>query len=98
SSRRRHTRSKRDWSSDVCSSDLGENLSNLIPFDQPCGWNVVAATPLKVCDYTKEDPFLAHAGDWVKYQPVSRKEYDQIKADVERGTYKVETYAKKAVK
>src|SRR5699024_11420754 len=27
SSRRRHTRSKRDWSSDVCSSDLFENSS-----------------------------------------------------------------------
>src|SRR5699024_11827081 len=26
SSRRRHTRSKRDWSSDVCSSDLTRNL------------------------------------------------------------------------
>src|SRR5699024_11321595 len=26
SSRRRHTRSKRDWSSDVCSSDLGRAL------------------------------------------------------------------------
>src|SRR5699024_11779979 len=26
SSRRRHTRSKRDWSSDVCSSDLGSRL------------------------------------------------------------------------
>src|SRR5207249_9179297 len=26
SSRRRHTRSKRDWSSDVCSSDLGGRL------------------------------------------------------------------------
>src|SRR6266704_6230596 len=25
SSRRRHTRSKRDWSSDVCSSDLGRH-------------------------------------------------------------------------
>src|SRR5207249_8244052 len=25
SSRRRHTRSKRDWSSDVCSSDLAED-------------------------------------------------------------------------
>src|SRR5207249_9036778 len=25
SSRRRHTRSKRDWSSDVCSSDLGDD-------------------------------------------------------------------------
>src|SRR5699024_11652283 len=27
SSRRRHTRSKRDWSSDVCSSDLSTTLS-----------------------------------------------------------------------
>src|SRR5699024_12568564 len=26
SSRRRHTRSKRDWSSDVCSSDLEESI------------------------------------------------------------------------
>src|SRR5207249_9200381 len=26
SSRRRHTRSKRDWSSDVCSSDLGDRI------------------------------------------------------------------------
>src|SRR5699024_11761942 len=29
SSRRRHTRSKRDWSSDVCSSDLKEDV---LPF------------------------------------------------------------------
>src|SRR5207249_9540656 len=31
SSRRRHTRSKRDWSSDVCSSDLGRWESNPRP-------------------------------------------------------------------
>src|SRR5699024_11909236 len=29
SSRRRHTRSKRDWSSDVCSSDLYHKNSNM---------------------------------------------------------------------
>src|SRR5699024_11977692 len=29
SSRRRHTRSKRDWSSDVCSSDLKTSLSSM---------------------------------------------------------------------
>src|SRR5699024_9921652 len=28
SSRRRHTRSKRDWSSDVCSSDLGQPVGD----------------------------------------------------------------------
>src|SRR5690606_16301177 len=32
SSRRRHTRFSRDWSSDVCSSDLDENFSAAIPF------------------------------------------------------------------
>src|SRR5699024_5936081 len=33
--RRRHTRSKRDWSSDVCSSDLHENylMRRDVPFD-----------------------------------------------------------------
>src|SRR5207249_8006511 len=29
-SRRRHTRSKRDWSSDVCSSDLGQTDTRLV--------------------------------------------------------------------
>src|SRR5207249_5582713 len=31
SSRRRHTRSKRDWSSDVCSSDLFRRQAALLP-------------------------------------------------------------------
>src|SRR5690606_39985455 len=31
SSRRRHTRFSRDWSSDVCSSDLGNDYTELIP-------------------------------------------------------------------
>src|SRR5699024_1854017 len=28
---RRHTRSKRDWSSDVCSSDLVQDIEELVP-------------------------------------------------------------------
>src|SRR5699024_11882825 len=36
SSRRRHTRSKRDWSSDVCSSDLALMLQpKILLFDEP---------------------------------------------------------------
>src|SRR5699024_12207488 len=47
SSRRRHTRSKRDWSSDVCSSDLVVSLlylrGSLIP-----GEGAVPEAPLSV--------------------------------------------------
>ena len=70
------------------------NLSNLIPFDQPCGWNIIGATPLTICDYTKEDPFLVHAGEWVRYVPVSLREYHKIKEDVRKGTYRLKTYTK----
>lgn len=71
-----------------------ENLSNLIPFDQPCGWNIIGATPLKICDYTREDPFLVHAGDWVKYVPVSLKEYKRIQEEDQKGNYRLKTYEK----
>src|SRR2546429_4794433 len=33
SSRRRHTRCSRDWSSDVCSSDLGTKYSHVTPWE-----------------------------------------------------------------
>lgn len=72
------------------------NLSNLIPFPQPCGWNIVGATPLTICDYEKADPFLVHAGDWIKYVPITEKEYRKIREDVQKGTYRVKTYKKGA--
>src|SRR5207249_4902744 len=36
SSRRRHTRSKRDWSSDVCSSDLGKMVIIILTLTAGC--------------------------------------------------------------
>ena len=65
------------------------NLSDLIPFEQPCGWNIIGSTPLTICDYKKEEPFLVHAGEWIRYIPVSKKEYEQIKRADEAGTYQV---------
>ena len=67
-------------------------LSDFIPFEQPCGWNIIGSTPLDICNFAKEDPFLVRAGDWVKHIPVTKTEYDQIPRDVENGTYKVKTY------
>ena len=72
----------------------GENLSNILPFDQPCGWNLIGATPLKMCDYSKKDPFLLHAGQWIKFVPINETEYWKIKEDVEKGQYQCRTYEK----
>src|SRR5699024_11670275 len=47
SSRRRHTRSKRDWSSDVCSSDL-RFVSRLVRRVAVFNWNKTDHDVLKV--------------------------------------------------
>ena len=68
------------------------NLSDLIPFEQPCGWNIIGSTPLDICNYAKEEPFLLNAGEWVKHIPVTKDEYDKIRRDVENGTYQVKVH------
>src|SRR5690606_41036897 len=47
SSRRRHTRFSRDWSSDVCSSDLSHCRTML--FTYPHQWQKSLSNPLQLC-------------------------------------------------
>src|SRR3989449_9654854 len=48
SSRRRHTRCSRDWSSDVCSSDLGPPREELKP-PKPTWWKRKATIAAAAC-------------------------------------------------
>lgn len=69
-------------------------LSDIIPFDQPCGWNIIGTTPVLACDYRKPDPFLLKAGQWIRHVPVDRAEFLDIKRQVELGCYQCRTYEK----
>lgn len=69
-------------------------LSDIIPFDQPCGWNIIGSTPILACDYRKENPFLLQAGQWIRHIPIGLEEYNDIKRQVELGTYVCKTYEK----
>ena len=67
-------------------------LSDIIPFDQPCGWNIIGTTPILACDYRKETPFLLKAGQWIRHVPVDQAEFMEIKRQVELGEYQCRTY------
>lgn len=67
-------------------------LSDIIPFDQPCGWNIIGTTPVLACDYRKENPFLLKAGQWIRHVPVEKGEFLEIKRQVELGEYQCRTY------
>jgi KipI family sensor histidine kinase inhibitor len=68
------------------------NQSNMIPFPQPCGWNIIGAMPVDVCNYNRENPFLVQAGDWVKYIPINKDEYQKIRKQVIAGNYQCKRY------
>src|SRR5699024_689083 len=53
SSRRRHTRSKRDWSSDVCSSDLIINISSVAAFIPQPKFATYAASKSYVLSFSR---------------------------------------------
>lgn len=72
------------------------DLSDIIPFEQPCGWNIIGTTPLLVCDYRKPDPFLLRSGQWIRHIPIERNEFLEIRRQVELGEYRLRTYEKEA--
>src|SRR5699024_12087331 len=51
SSRRRHTRSKRDWSSDVCSSDLFNSILRTIFIDTLLGRALISIRQSHMVSY-----------------------------------------------
>src|SRR5699024_11604289 len=63
-SRRRHTRSKRDWSSDVCSSDLGaKNMDKVIIIGAgPAGLSAAITLAKHHKDVTVIDEYLEAGG------------------------------------
>lgn len=69
-------------------------LSDIIPFPQPCGWNIIGTTPVLACDYRKENPFLLRAGQWIRHVPVDRAEFEEIRRQVELGEYECRSYKK----
>src|SRR3546814_6392715 len=80
-----------DWSSDVCSSDLAGsvaiaiNLSNIYPTESPGGWHLLGRTPVEQFDLGRDPPILLSAGDRVRFRPVEKAEYDELKKRMEAG-------------
>ena len=60
------------------------NLTNITPFSQPCGWQVIGSTPLDITDYRRNKPFLFEAGDRLKFKAIDRAEYDRIREKEEK--------------
>src|SRR5690606_33268976 len=67
--RRRHTRFSRDWSSDVCSSDLENSLAQIVIDDEDVKW-IVAAKSNNLIAFDDNNTIDNTADDrWRSYGP-----------------------------
>ena len=61
--------------------------TGVYPLDSPGGWQLIGRTPVKLYDPDRERPILPEAGEYIRFYPVSREEYQKIAAGIEAGTW-----------
>lgn len=70
--------------------------TGIYPLETPGGWQIIGRTPVKLYDPQKQDPILLKAGDYIRFVPITEREYGKIEQQVLKGSYKVAKYKKEA--
>ncbi len=60
---------------------IGGKLTCIYPMATPCGWHLIGRSPMSLWDPRLTGGTLLRAGDKVKFEPVSLREYRQICPD-----------------
>lgn len=66
---------------------IGGAQTGVYPLASPGGWRLIGRTPLDLYDPRREEPVFYQAGDYIRFKPVSRAEFDVLRADVEAGRW-----------
>lgn len=66
---------------------IGGSQTGIYPLDSPGGWQLIGKTPVRPYDKRKTDPILYKAGDYIRFVPISEKEYQEIEIMCRAGNY-----------
>lgn len=69
---------------------IAGDQTGIYPLESPGGWRIIGRTPIKLYNPDRDPPVLLTPGDFVKFFPVSRDEFEDIQGQVERSAYQVE--------
>lgn len=66
---------------------IGGAQTGVYPLASPGGWRLIGRTPIRLYDPDRENPIPYRAGDYIRFVPVTKEEYREIEAQVEKGKY-----------
>ena len=59
---------------------LTEQFCNIYTYESPGGWNIIGNTPLEIFNKeNRSEPALINPGDKVKFNKITKEEYDKIR-------------------
>jgi inhibitor of KinA len=61
--------------------------TGIYSIDSPGGWQLIGRTPIRLYDPDRQPPILHQTGDYIRFIPITREEYDSIEKAVRQGTY-----------
>jgi inhibitor of KinA len=75
---RLHTPRKKEPRKVVPAGSVGiaDRQTGIYPIDSPGGWQLIGKTPVQLFDLEKDDPFLIHAGQSLKFKAITREEFE----------------------
>ncbi|MGM1056605.1 MAG: 5-oxoprolinase subunit PxpB [Bacteroidota bacterium] len=68
---------------------IGENQTGIYPKSSPGGWQIIGKSPVDFFDRNSEPPCEIGAGDKVKFQSITRKEFDEISDKINSGIFQI---------
>jgi len=68
---------------------IADQQTGIYPIESPGGWQLIGQTPLKLFDAHRKPEFLFNMGDTLRFIPVTKEEFQRIKAEVENGSFMI---------
>ena len=56
---------------------IGGSQTGVYPVASPGGWRILGFTPVRFYDPDRPDPILCKAGEYIRFVPISRAEFDR---------------------
>lgn len=72
---------------DAGSVGIGGSQTGIYPLASPGGWRLIGRTPVKPYDSSRAPAVLYEAGDYIRFVPIDKAEYDRIDTLVQKGEY-----------
>lgn len=73
---------------------IATGLTVLYPVPNPTGWHIIGRCPVPIFDLEKAEPVLLSPGDYISFQRVDRRRFDEISEQYQRGLYQIDGEAR----